>query len=109
VWENGKMRDLGSLPGESGSQATDTNNAGGIVGTVEGKSGGLSRAVLWKAGQIYDLNDLTAISVMGKKQPILVTANAINDAGQIVGQTADHRGFLLTPVPTKRLTRRDRQ
>jgi probable HAF family extracellular repeat protein len=95
LWEKGKMRDLGVLPGGSGSSAADINKAGGIVGAVQIKGGDDGRAFLWKDGRMHDLTRSTR---MGKSRSILCRAHAINDAGWIVGQTSTRQGFLLTPL-----------
>lgn len=65
---------------------------GDVVGTSHG------RAILWHAGQVFDLNDLVT-PVSGYS---LLQATGINDNGWIVGHgllgNAD-AGFLLIPVP----------
>lgn len=78
----------------------DVNNRGAVVGaTLVGDSGRpAKRASLWHEGAILDLNSLLPAS----SGWALLEAQAINDAGQIVGlgtlQGQTH-GFLLTPVP----------
>jgi probable HAF family extracellular repeat protein len=88
---------LGDLPGtingSPSSVANGINNNGKVVGTSN------NRAFLWtKDLRIQDLNSLTDQTGSGWT---LYSANAINDAGQIVGY-GDHNGashaFLLTPV-----------
>ncbi len=95
--------DLGLLPGVSfdNARALDLNEAGQIVGYVADfdtfpSFGGA--AVLWKAGAIFDLNSL----IPADSGWNLLSANAINTHGQIVGFGTfggDTRAFLLTPVP----------
>lgn len=46
VWENGRMTDLGTLPGGKESQALAINNQGQIIGWSETKTGS-QHAVLW--------------------------------------------------------------
>jgi probable HAF family extracellular repeat protein len=46
VWENGKMTDLGTLPGGKESQALAINERGQIIGQAETKTG-QRHAVLW--------------------------------------------------------------
>ena len=102
LWQNGVMRDLGSLPGSTtnpgtGSQATSVNESGQVVGSSL-NSKGEARAVIWENGKITDLNDL-----IPKVTGVVVTrATAINGRGQIVVEQqarADGpaRSFLLTP------------
>jgi probable HAF family extracellular repeat protein len=87
--------DLGVLPGDTSSQATDINNLGQVVGFSIGPSG--ERAFVWDASRgIQEVGDLPGGSVSSH-------ANAINDAGLIVGKSvtwsnATH-AFLFTPGP----------
>jgi probable HAF family extracellular repeat protein len=69
LWENGKVRDLGSL-GKGNTFATAINERGQVVGT----SG--QRAFLWENGKMRDLGALASGG-----GPV-----AINDRGQVVGQ-----------------------
>jgi len=88
---------LGELP-TSGSHHTGgfgINSSSQVVGSSNG------RAFLWTVAEgIRDLNSLLDQTGAGWT---LISANAINDVGQIVGY-GDHNGltraFLLTPVPT---------
>lgn len=82
LWKDGRLTDLGALPGETGSAAAGINAAGWIAGFSEtteiDPSNGLpeARAVLWKHHQMIDLGTLggnASISVF------------INDAGQVIG------------------------
>lgn len=77
------MRDLGTLPGDSISEALGINDEGLIVGESCGASG--CRAVLWRDGGIVDLNTQVALGYTNQ----LVFANDINDAGEITGQALD--------------------
>lgn len=78
------MRDLGTLPGDSISEALGVNDEGLIVGESCGASG--CRAVLWpRDGGIVDLNTQVARGYTDQ----LVFANDINDAGEITGQAMD--------------------
>jgi probable HAF family extracellular repeat protein len=77
------MRDLGTLPGDSISEALGINDEGLIVGESCGASG--CRAVLWRDGGIVDLNTQVARGYTDQ----LVFANDINDAGEITGQAMD--------------------
>ncbi len=83
-------------------QASDVNAHRQVVGfgrTVAGDE----RALLWQDGVTIDLN-----SVLEPGSGwVLTRANAINDAGQIVGEGEFgglHRGFLLTPPALSDIT-----
>ena len=47
VWQNGKMIDLGTLPGSTECDAIAINNGGTIVGTCYLKGGTRQHAVVW--------------------------------------------------------------
>ena len=95
--------DLGLLPGETfdNARALDLNDAGQIVGYVADFDNAPSfggAAVLWEAGEIFDLNSL----IPADSGWNLLSANAINTQGQIVGFGSfggNTRAFVLTPVP----------
>ena len=83
---------LPNLPGKTQAECFDISTNGDVVGTTQGV------AILWRAGQAYDLNQLIPT---GRGLNLLV-ASGINDAGWIVGmglQGNFERGFLLIPVP----------
>jgi probable HAF family extracellular repeat protein len=122
LWQNGKMTDLGMLPGGTGSGALAINDRGQILGWSTTKDGH-QHAVLWQNGKITDLGTLGGrlhaegyFAINSARQAIgwsetknrrsrsflwqngkmtdLGTlggpdthASAINDHGQIVGQT----------------------
>ena len=96
---------LGNL-GSTGSYGRNLNNLGDVVGLSNSKS---YRAFLWREGTIYDLN----ACIPPDSGWLLADANAINDAGQIVGHgilngtgeingggivNGGHRAFVLNPV-----------
>lgn len=87
LWEGGVMIDLGTLPTGSTSQAFGLNNYGQVVGfAFDGSAAGGARnhAFLWGNGVMTDLFPEPAHSV----------ANAINDAGQVVGQHNLNRPYI---------------
>jgi probable HAF family extracellular repeat protein len=90
LWTNGKVTDLGLLPGEGGifTDASGINNSNEVTGSGDNKES-MERAWVWRNGTMTD------IGTLGGPQ---AAANAINNAGQVVGfaQTstdADH-GFI---------------
>ena len=103
LWtKNTGMQDLGVLPGDNIGAGLGINNQGDVVGaSVNGPNplSGISRAALWRNGEKFDLN---ALALPGA--PLyLITACAINDAGEIVGigVTSDGslHGYMATPTP----------
>ena len=96
LWPSaGTVVDLGTLGGST-SSARDINNHRQIVGYAL-NSAGAPRAFLSDAGApMVDLNTL----LEADSGWVLLSANAINDAGQIVGEgtlNGEPRAFLLTP------------
>jgi probable HAF family extracellular repeat protein len=91
--QGGPLVSLGTLPGSSVSDTRAINDAGQIVGD----SG--TRAFLYQNGTLTDLNTLLSPSASNLT---LVSAQAINDAGQILAlgtSKSDGKGqwLLLTP------------
>ena len=80
LWENGTMIDLGTLGGTIGSPSA-LNNAGQVIGVSNLTGDQTSDPFLWDKGNLVDL----ATNTIGG---IVVTANAINDGGEIVGRAA---------------------
>jgi probable HAF family extracellular repeat protein len=95
LWTGHRTIDLGALPGDVFSEATDITDRGLIVGYS--CSATQCRAVRWTRNHVItDLNPLTRPA--GQWQ--LGNAQAANEHGQIVGdgQHADQsHGFLATP------------
>ncbi|MBN1490423.1 MAG: choice-of-anchor J domain-containing protein [Phycisphaerae bacterium] len=78
LWQNGVMTDLGTVGDWWYSRARDINDSGQIVGELsyKGGSGTIPKhAFLWQSGTMTDLTGISSYS----------TANAINNAGQLVG------------------------
>jgi probable HAF family extracellular repeat protein len=97
LWQNGEMTDLGTLPGDVASLATNINSKTQVVGPSFDASGN-PRAFLWQDGVMTDLNTL----IPADSPFFLVEALAINDRGQITGYalvkaTGENHGFLATP------------
>ena len=78
--------------------ALDANNSGVVVGR-SGTCAGFFQvhAALWQNDKVQDLNDL----VPPQSDVTLISAESINDAGEIVGKaltSLGYRGFLLRPI-----------
>ena len=102
LWWQGAKVELGSLSGDSNSNALGINDLGQVVGysqTFANSSDGI-RAVLWQNGTVLDLNTLASVQASGWT---LRSATQINDKGQIIGLGVSPSGFyqsyLLSPVP----------
>jgi probable HAF family extracellular repeat protein len=83
LWENGKMTDLGSLGGTLAGYGNFNmfggfNNRGELVGLSTLAGDQIVDPFLWNGEKLIDLNTDT----MGGNP---LTANAINDAGEVVG------------------------
>jgi len=77
VWQNGRMSDLGTLPGDRESAAHGINERGQIVGVSTSRRGE-EHAVVWENGAA------TRLPTLGGAQGF---AAAINDRGQIAGSS----------------------
>jgi probable HAF family extracellular repeat protein len=99
VWNKTEgLRDLGFLAGDNHSEALGINLFGEVVGDSAIGPTSNSKAVLWRAGSIYDLNSL----IPSDSNWELSSANSISDTGYIVGNgfhNGQERGFLLVPIP----------
>ena len=90
------MSDLGTLSGFS-SLHPSAVNAGGVVVGEASNDPAPGVAFIWRNGVITDLNSL----IPSGSGWVLLRANGINDAGQIVGLGTiggQSHGFLLTPI-----------
>ncbi|HEU5153937.1 MAG TPA: hypothetical protein VFU03_04360 [Gemmatimonadales bacterium] len=98
IWtKSSGILDLKTLPGDVTSQALAINSRGQVVGFSTSASG-VNRAFLWQDGKLMKLNDL----VPGFTDS-LVSAQDINDAGQITGRvfeksTGKTLVFVATPI-----------
>ncbi len=94
----GGTRGLGGLDGLQYSEAFDLNDFGTIVGGAELLDGSSAAFIYTDSGGMVNLNMQVSISGW-----TLVSANAINDNGEIaatgVNADNDYHGFLLTPTP----------
>ena len=99
VWRDGRMKDLGTLPGDTFSQALFINASGQIVGQSSNDDGSdIFRACLWEnGGPPIDLNVFVPPgSDLHLHEPFFIT-----DSGEIVGKAllsnGDEHVFVLTP------------
>lgn len=87
LWEDGRMRDLGTLAGRTGSEAVALNNQGQVVANSfnyqPGEDQQSVRAFVWQNGKATDLGTLGGSAS---------AAIAINDRGQIVGWSTTRAG-----------------
>jgi probable HAF family extracellular repeat protein len=83
LWRNLKIKDLGTVPGDACSFAWGLNSKDQVVGISlpEPCDFSVARAFLWENGSMVDLNTL----IPPNSGLQLVYAEAINDAGEIVG------------------------
>jgi len=96
VWSLGDpmLTPLNPLPGDSYSLANNINDGGDVVGGSINEDFSSFRAVLWRKGQMADLNELAPDSDL-----YLLVAFSINDSGEIVGvgqKGTEIHGFLAT-------------
>nr|WP_176573478.1 DUF3466 family protein [Nonomuraea pusilla] len=85
LWEDGRMRDLGSLGGAPGATvAYDVNERTQIVGHSQNPAGRMS-AFLWEGGVMRDLGVLPGGTGS--------VAYGINEAGQVVGTSRTNDGY----------------
>lgn len=98
LWTSGAptATDIGMLAGDGFSEAFAINSQRQVVGVSFGGANG-ARAFLWQDGTMTDLNDLADIA-----PDVLISAQDINDAGQITGRlldgvTGEVLAFVATP------------
>ena len=99
LWQNGKMRGLGSIPRIPDSKAAAINDRGQIVGNAYSQTGKMTdeAALLWQNGHVYELAALLPPHSGWQLQ----SAVGINNHGWIIGNGVHNgirRAFLLRPV-----------
>jgi len=100
LWQYGRMKDLGTLPGDYGSDGDGINDEGQVVGGSWNEAQTVESAIIWHNGVMTDLNTL-----IPPHSPLyLVEATGtINDQGWIAGiatqiSTGNIHAFLLIPT-----------
>ena len=92
LWENGRMRNLGVLPGDARSDAIAINERGQVIGSSYAKSGA-RQAFLWQRGKMLRLGTLGGAQT---------SAEAINDSGHVAGtsetRSRDKDGYPIRHV-----------
>lgn len=88
LWNNGVIRDLGTLIGGHNSQAKSINRGGKVVGWSD-TSSGLKHAVLWQNRQISDLGTIGGNASL---------ATDINNRGTVVGYSFTVNNYKEIPV-----------
>jgi probable HAF family extracellular repeat protein len=108
LWEDGTVLDLGTLPGTVESEAQAINEFGTVVGYAR-PSVVADTAMLWRDGELHDLNDLVAADDPLKSRVRLTGAGDINNFGWIAAGGFDstyepwqQRGYVLIPVWKRR-------
>jgi probable HAF family extracellular repeat protein len=86
LWNGSRMIDLGTLGGDFGA-ANWINNAGVVVGWATPPGNNIAHAILWDRGKMTDLT--------GASSSQCTVAKAVNERGQIVGNTCDESDALL--------------
>ena len=84
LWQNGKMRDLGTLGGRD-SGASAINASGQVIGTSLTSKPQHVHAFIWKDGKMTDLGTLGGKSSRPR---------ALNDRGQVVGESFTASGMV---------------
>jgi probable HAF family extracellular repeat protein len=87
IWENGEMRELGTLNGSFGL-AVDINKRGMIFGV--GDDAGARPPVVWFRDTVGDLGILPGFET--------AYVSRANDRGQVVGSMATYQGVVAIPV-----------
>ena len=107
LWQDGEIRDLGTLGGQS-SEAIAINNLGQVIGRADAPEFGfpsefaadpIDRPFLWQEGVMVDLNDL----VPPDAGVTITSVFDINDVGQILAWArfaeTDESAMVLVDLP----------
>lgn len=102
LWENGVLKNLGTLPGDFAAIATGINSRGQIVGSTLDSGFNWVNTFIYQDGKMTDLNTLFPEN----SNLFALMADKINERGQIAGMAMVHSGphageihaFLATPA-----------
>jgi probable HAF family extracellular repeat protein len=104
LWEDGNTQDLGTLPGAGPSSPAAINEFGTVVGIVTLASGDTT-AMVWRDGEMRDLNEMIAADDPLGSRVNLLGATDINNVGWILAYGADatlpplqQHSYLLIPI-----------
>ena len=86
LWNGHHLRDLGTLGGDFGA-ANQVNDAGDVTGWATLPGDSVAHAFLWKGGVLTDLT--------GAGSSQCTVAQALNNRGQVVGNTCTEQGAFL--------------
>jgi probable HAF family extracellular repeat protein len=97
IWEDGGVKDLGTLPGDAVSRIETINNHSEAVGTSFDAAGNMHPFV-WRNGTMTNLNAFLSPNSLW----VILEALGNNDREQIVGfamnnSTGEVHGYVLTP------------
>jgi probable HAF family extracellular repeat protein len=95
LFRDGQYHRLPAFKGGTYSLPEGLNNWGAVVGTSDVFGGGPTHAFLDIDGELIDLNNIVEPSL-----PLLTSAAAINDKGQIVVSGLNRKSYLLTFQPS---------
>lgn len=90
LWQNGKLTELGTLPGRTDSTAVAVNDRGLVIGSSFDRVGEYGerkariRAFLWQKGRMLDLGTISGLPHS--------SAVALNERGQVIGWSAKALG-----------------
>ena len=98
LWQDNERTDLGMLPGYDSMAVTGLNDSATVAGWCRAIDSGNApdAGFVWHAGTMINLNDLISCDLGIQIQ----RAEAINNAGQIVGRALDSEGVVVAVVLT---------
>jgi probable HAF family extracellular repeat protein len=92
IWEWGRVRDLGLLPGAYDSNASAINNRNEVAGEMRFNDCSESAAVVWSHGEIHELPKVFT-GPYSRAYP-----GGINDRGQVVGVNLSRTGEIVATL-----------
>jgi probable HAF family extracellular repeat protein len=88
LWHEGRMLDLGTLPGDNHSAAYAINDRGQVVGVSANIEQSTARAFIWEDGVMRDLGLAPGTT--------FATANDVNELGLAAGVSGTTRPLAVT-------------